>query len=143
MADTRRSHSLSGSSKLLLGTKLFAPAARPGLVSRPRLIEQLDAGLSARLILDDYHTITEPAIHRAVAFLLERLPPKMHLVISTRSDPPFPLARLRSHGQMLEVRADALRFTPEEASAFLNSAMGIALPQGHVSALGAGLPCSL
>lgn len=64
------------------------------------------------LILDDYHLITSPAVHHAVAFLLEHLPENFTLAIGSRSDPPLPLARLRTGGRMLEVRAANLRFTP-------------------------------
>ena len=65
----------------------------------------------AVLVLDDYHVIDEPAIHRLVASLVERLPPGARLAIATRADPPLPLARLRARGELLEVRAEDLRFT--------------------------------
>ena len=87
------------------------------------------------LILDDYHTITSTAVNSAVAFLLENLPPNLHLVISTRADPPIPIARLRSRGQVAEIRTDDLRFTPDEAAAFLNQTMGLALSPEQVAAL--------
>ena len=87
------------------------------------------------LILDDYHVIDAEPIHRAVAFLLEHLPPRMHLVIATRSDPPLPLARLRGRGELTELRASDLRFTPEEAAAFLNEAMGLGLSAADVAVL--------
>jgi LuxR family maltose regulon positive regulatory protein len=70
------------------------------------------------LVLDDYHLIEAPAIHQAVSFLLERLPPQLHLVITSRANPPFPLARLRGRGELSEVRAADLRFSTAEASAF-------------------------
>ncbi len=83
------------------------------------------------LILDDYHLITSPAVHHAVAFLLEHLPENFTLAIGSRSDPPLPLARLRTGGRMLEVRAANLRFTPAETSEFLNELMRLDLsPQG-------------
>ncbi len=85
--------------------------------------------------LDDYHSITDPAIHSAVALFLERMPPQVQLAIATRFDPPFPLARLRAQGRMVEVRAGSLRFTPEEASSFLNDSMGLALPDDEVLTL--------
>lgn len=87
------------------------------------------------LVLDDYHAIENPAVHEAVAYLLDRLPPQLHLAIITRSDPPLPLSRLRVRGQMAEVRADDLRFSMEEATAFLNQIWGIDLDPEHVAAL--------
>ena len=218
---------LPHASQLLIGTKLFVPAPRPDLVSRPRLLEQLDAGLSARLILlsgpagfgkttllaewlgsrrltacwlsldpsdnspatflsyllaalrialphlgeellsplrssqpppweavlpvllnelssapdglilvlDDLHVITSPSINAAVAFLLDNLPPQIHLVIATRADPVVPLARLRSRGQLVEIRVEDLRFTAEEAAEFLNRTMGLSLSGEQVLAL--------
>jgi LuxR family transcriptional regulator, maltose regulon positive regulatory protein len=87
------------------------------------------------VILDDYHVIDAEPIHRAVAFLLEHLAPQMHLVIATRSDPPVPLARLRARGELTEVRAFDLRFTPEEAAAFLNEAKGLGLSAADVAIL--------
>lgn len=70
------------------------------------------------LVLDDYHVIETPAIHQAVTFLLERLPPQLHLVITSRANPPLPLARLRGRGELTEVRAVDLRFTTAETVAF-------------------------
>ncbi len=87
------------------------------------------------LVLDDYHAITELVIHEAIGFLLDRQPPHMHLVITTRHDPPLPLSRLRGRGQMTEIRQDDLRFTPEEAAAFLNRSMGLRLTPSEISAL--------
>ncbi len=87
------------------------------------------------LVLDDYHAITSPAVHGAVAYLLEHLPPSLHLVIATRSDPPIPIARLRARGLVVEVRADDLRFTADEAAAFLSQTMGLALSSDQVAAL--------
>jgi LuxR family maltose regulon positive regulatory protein len=87
------------------------------------------------LALDDYHTIKAQPIHQAVAFLLDHLPPQVHLVIASRSDPPLSLARLRGRGQLTELRVDDLRFTADEAAAFLNEAMGLALSTKEVAAL--------
>jgi LuxR family transcriptional regulator, maltose regulon positive regulatory protein len=87
------------------------------------------------LVLDDYHLIAHEAVHGAVTFLLDHLPPQAHLVISSRADPPLPLARLRARGQMTEIHADDLRFTPEETVAFLRGSMGLDLPEGSVAAL--------
>ena len=87
------------------------------------------------LVLDDYHTIAAPALHSALAFLLEHLPPQMHLIVAGRSDPPLPLALLRSRDQSIELGAADLRFSPEEAAAFLNRAAGTALSPADVAAL--------
>lgn len=87
------------------------------------------------LILDDYQTITEVAIHQALTYLLKNLPAQAHLVLVSRSDPPLNLARLRGHGQLVEVRADALRFTPDEVAAYLNDQMNLALQPGDIQAL--------
>lgn len=87
------------------------------------------------VVLDDYHAIDAPEVHEAVTFLLEHLPAQLHLVVATRSDPPLALARLRSRGQLTEVRAADLRFTPEEARRFLNQVMGLDLTAADVGAL--------
>lgn len=89
------------------------------------------------LVLDDYHTITEPGVHEAVSFLLERQPPQLHLVIVSRQDPPLPLSRLRGRGQVTEIRQSDLRFTLEEATTFLNRSMGLNLKTSEVAALDA------
>jgi LuxR family maltose regulon positive regulatory protein len=90
---------------------------------------------STVLVLDDYHVIEGQAIHDALAFLVEHLPPQMHLVIATREDPHLPLAKLRARGQLRELRASDLRFTYPEAAEFLNQSMGLDLPAEDVSAL--------
>ncbi len=87
------------------------------------------------LVLDDYHVIDAQAIDQALTFLLEHLPPQMHLVITTREDPQLPLARLRARGQLTELRAADLRFTPAEAAEFLNQVMGLDLSAEDVAAL--------
>lgn len=211
----------------LLTTKIYAPAARSDVVPRPRLIEQLQSGISGKLtlisapagfgktslardclssldqpaawlslderdndltcffsyliaalrqidpnigrslqnifasleppplqsvitilinaiaispdpfviVLDDYHVIREIPIHEAMRHLLDRQPPKMHLIITTRADPPLPLARLRAQGQMTEIRARHLRFTKEETDSFLNEQMGLGLTEDEVATL--------
>jgi LuxR family maltose regulon positive regulatory protein len=213
----------------LLQTKLYVPPIRPGLVSRPRLIEQLNTGLHRKLtlisapagfgkttllsewiagseprmrvawlsldegdndpvrfltyfvaalktvetgigdtaiavlqspqllpnepvvtalineiagcsddlilMLDDYHLIDSQPVHYAVAFLLDHQPPNMHLVITSRADPPLPLSRLRGRGQLTELRAPDLRFAPDEAAAFLNQAMSLELSAQDLAAL--------
>ena len=87
------------------------------------------------LVLDDYHLIEAMPVEQALGFLVEHLPPQMHLVIVTREDPPLPLARYRARGQLAELRAADLRFTPAEAAEFLNQAMGLALTPDDIDAL--------
>ena len=87
------------------------------------------------LVLDDYHVIDSKPVDEALTFLLEHLPPQMHLVIATREDPHLPLARLRARGQLTELRAADLRFTPAEAAEFLNQVMGLNLSAEDIAAL--------
>jgi LuxR family maltose regulon positive regulatory protein len=87
------------------------------------------------LVLDDYHLIEAQPIHGALTFLLDHLPPQMHLVIATREDPLLPLARLRAQGQLTELRATDLRFTSSEAAEFLNQVMSLGLSAEDVAAL--------
>ena len=87
------------------------------------------------LVLDDYHAIDSEGVHRIVSFLLERLPEGAHLVLSSRVDPPLPLARLRARNQMAELGADDLAFTREEAAAFMKGVMGLDLSAEDVATL--------
>src|SRR6266516_4151581 len=87
------------------------------------------------LVLDDYHVIDAKPIDHALTYLVEHLPPQMHLAIATREDPPLPLARLRVGGHLTELRAVDLRFTPSEAAAFLNQVMGLNLSAQDIAAL--------
>ncbi|HKY44697.1 MAG TPA: LuxR C-terminal-related transcriptional regulator [Pyrinomonadaceae bacterium] len=87
------------------------------------------------LAFDDYHVIKEHGIHEALSFLIERLGPHAHALIATRSDPPFPLGRLRARGDLKELRASDLRFDTSEAAAFLNDVMDLELTAKDVSAL--------
>jgi LuxR family maltose regulon positive regulatory protein len=89
----------------------------------------------ATLILDDYHTIESQPVDQAIGFLIEHLPPQMQLVVASRIDPSLPLSRLRASGQMSEIRAHDLRFTPEEAALFLNQAMSFNLSTRDIAAL--------
>jgi len=95
------------------------------------------AGLEepAILVLDDYHLIDNTLSHEMLEYFLEHQPRHAHLVITTRSDPPFPLARLRARGQMVEIRARDLRFTEEEASLFFSQSMQIVLKEEDIRAL--------
>ena len=100
------------------------------------LVNELAAvGFDIVLVLDDYHVIETAEIHDQVAFLLEHLPPSVHVVITTRADPPFPVARLRAQGQLVEVRAADLRFTRDETASYLNEAAGLDLEASQVGAL--------
>jgi LuxR family transcriptional regulator, maltose regulon positive regulatory protein len=87
------------------------------------------------LVLDDYHVIDAKPIDQALTYLVEHLPPHMHLVITTREDPHLPLARLRARGHLTEVRTADLRFTPSEAAAFLTQVMGLPLSAQDIAAL--------
>jgi len=95
------------------------------------------ASLSQRiiLVLDDYHAISNLSVHEDVTVLLEGLPPALHLILSTRVDPPLPIARLRVRGQLSEIRAADLRFTTQETARFLNQKMGLRLSARDVEAL--------
>src|ERR1700704_1811157 len=87
------------------------------------------------LVLDDYHVIDARDIHDGMVFLLEHLPPRLHLVIASRADPPLPLARLRARGELVEIRAADLRFTPDEAAVYLNQEMGLDLTAHDIAVL--------
>src|SRR5436190_14800648 len=87
------------------------------------------------LVLDDYHVIDAKPVDMALAYLVEHLPPQMHLVIATREDPDLPLARLRARGHLTELRATDLRFTASEAAGFLTQVMGLNLSTEDIAAL--------
>ena len=87
------------------------------------------------LVLDDYHVIDAPSVQDGMVFLLDHLPPGLHLVIASRADPALPLARLRARGDLVEIRAAELRFTPDEAAAYLNGMMGLQLTARDVTVL--------
>lgn len=87
------------------------------------------------LVLDDYHMVDSRAIDHALTFLIDYLPPQMHVVLTTREDPNLPLARLRARSQLTELRVKDLRFTADEATAFLNQVMGLNLSAPDIAAL--------
>ena len=87
------------------------------------------------LIMDDYHLIDSQKVHESLNFLLENLPPQMHLVIATREDPPIQISRLRARGQLNELRALDLRFTGKETAVLLNQVMGLNLSAEDIAAL--------
>src|SRR6478672_3755956 len=125
---------LAGRVSPLLGPPL--PRSFEGLVTA--LVNELAADPGpdgALLVLDDYHLVDSGPVHESVALLLENLPPGLRVVVSSRASPPLPLARLRARGQLAELRAADLRFTPEEAAALLGEAAGPGLPGTAVAAL--------
>jgi LuxR family maltose regulon positive regulatory protein len=108
----------------------------PGEAALVALLNDLDAiSNDVVLVLDDYHVIDARDVQDGMAFLLEHLPPQIHLVIGSRTDPALPLARLRGRGELVEIRAADLRFTPGEAAAYLNGVMGLVLTARDVAAL--------
>jgi LuxR family maltose regulon positive regulatory protein len=117
-------------------TVLYAPQPPPPDSILTALLNDITT-VSDRfiLVLDDYHVIETKAVDQALAFLIEHLPPQLHLVIATRQDPNLPLARLRVRDQLTELRATDLRFTPTEAAAFLNQMMGLNLSAEDITAL--------
>ena len=102
----------------------------------PSLLNELSAvGSPLVLILDDYHLVTDAACQQSLTFFLDHLPAGVHVVVSTRADPPLPLARMRARGELAELRVLELEFTEEEASVLLNGAMGLALSTEDVERL--------
>jgi LuxR family maltose regulon positive regulatory protein len=87
------------------------------------------------LVLDDYHVVDAGDVQEGMAFLLDHLPPWLHVVIASRADPALPLARWRARGELVETRAAELRFTPDEAAVYLNETMGLQLTARDVAAL--------
>jgi ATP/maltotriose-dependent transcriptional regulator MalT len=102
----------------------------------PVLINELDATREeVVLVLDDYHLITHEGIHDGVRFLLQHLPHAVELVVSTRTEPPFPLSRLRANGELVEIDAGALAFSDDEADALLNDLHGLEVDGEAVATL--------
>ena len=115
---------------------LQSPQIPPAKTLLTPLVNELAAcSESIILALDDYHVISNPDIHAGITFLLDYLPEGFHIVISTRADPPLPVARLRAQGGLTEIRVEHLRFTTDEASAFLNEIMGLDLSPDEVQTL--------
>ena len=120
-------------------------SSRPDLLSpRPLILKQTitdlvnditSTNLEFVLVLEDYHLIDNSEVHASVTFLLEHLPPQMHLIITTRSDPPLQLALWRGRAQMREIRAEDLRFTPDEAVFFINQTMQLSLTKQDIASL--------
>jgi LuxR family maltose regulon positive regulatory protein len=128
----------AAAARLVDGTR--DPAALAGQAFDPELVlagvlDDLEAaGPGVVLVLDDYHLIDESGIHQLVNSLIDRLPPGARLAISTRADPPLPLARLRARGELLEIRSEDLRFTRGEAADLLRSA-GVDLAEPEIETL--------
>src|SRR5690606_5415073 len=107
---------------------LHSPQPPPSKVLLTALLRRFEAFPNDFvLVMDDYHLITAPPVHEVMMYLIDHLPARMHMVITSREDPPFPLARLRARGQLAEIRADDLRFTPDETAQFLGQMVGIRL----------------
>jgi LuxR family transcriptional regulator, maltose regulon positive regulatory protein len=115
---------------------LQAPQPPPIETVLTALLNDLGATASEIvLVLDDYHVIDAGDVQEGMAFLLDHLPPWLHLVIASRADPALPLARWRARGELVEARAAELRFTPDEAAVYLNETMGLQLTARDVAAL--------
>lgn len=109
--------------------EVMANTQPPAIAGWMRLLVNPLCRLPGRLclVLDDLHLIHEPTVHEALAFLLEHRPPRLHLLLGSRREPPFSLARLRGRGRLLEIRADDLRLTPAETARFCNDLMQLGL----------------
>jgi LuxR family maltose regulon positive regulatory protein len=92
-------------------------------------------GEQLAIVLDDLHVVDNPATHDGIAFLVDNLPANVRVVIASRTDPPLPLARMRARGELVELRAADLRFTPDEISAYLNGVMGLSVADDDISKL--------
>jgi LuxR family maltose regulon positive regulatory protein len=102
----------------------------------PRLLNEIaELPTPAVLALDDYHLIDDAAIHDGMAFVIEHLPPTLEIAMTTRAEPPLPLARLRVRGELLEIDAAALRFTPQEADRLLNGILEVGLASDGVETI--------
>ena len=101
----------------------------------PRLINELDGQGEITLILDDFHRVSSEPARTSVRWFIEHAPPRIHVVLATRTEPSLPVASLRAHGELLELRAADLRFTYEEADAFLNGRLGLDLTAEDVDSL--------
>lgn len=120
---------------------LAASAPEPLSAPPEAVITALINGLAAHpdevwLVLDDYHLVEGRGVHEGLTLLIDRLPPNAHVLLSTRSDPDLPLSRWRGRGELVELRAADLRFTTDEAAAYLRSATGLDLGPADVALLG-------
>lgn len=116
--------------------ELLASGSTPLEAVLATLVNDLHAdGAQFVLVLDDFHVVENQAVHAGITFLIDNLPANVHLVISSRTDPALPLGRLRARGELIEIRAADLRFTPSEASAYLNDVMDLAVGVDDVATL--------
>lgn len=116
--------------------ELLDSAAVPAEAALTTVVNDLaSAPGSVWLVLDDYHLVDSQELDQGLAFLLEHLPPRVHVIISTRADPGLPLPRWRARGELVEVRAAELRFTAAEAAAYFNEAAGLDLSETDIAAL--------
>jgi LuxR family maltose regulon positive regulatory protein len=116
--------------------KLLASATLPTQQMLISVLNELAAaGVEVWLVLDDYHLVDNHELNKALGFLLDHVPPHVHVVLSTRADPPLPLSRWRTRGQLVEVRAADLRFTTDESTAYLNGVAGLDLAADDLEAL--------
>lgn len=114
------------------GLLAASEAPQPKAILTQLLNELRMLAIPIILVLDDYHLITNSVIHEALTFWVDHLPPSFHLVITTRIDPPLPLARWRVRNQLTELRTDDLRFRLEEVATFLNEVMGLPLTEAEI-----------
>lgn len=114
---------------------LQSPQPLPWEAVLPVLLNEIASSPPFSLVMDDYHAIHTPQIHKMLAFFLDHQPASVHLVLASREDPPLPIPRLRARGQALEVRQNDLRFSPEESGAFLRQVMKLELSYQDVAAL--------
>ncbi len=101
----------------------------------PRLVNELDGQGEITLILDDFHRLSGVPARASVRWFIDHAPPGFQLVLASRAEPALPVAALRAHGELLELRAGDLRFTYEEADAFLNGRLGLGLAREDVEGL--------
>lgn len=123
-----------------IGQELASALASPQPPPLPAVLGDLinaldDVSGEVLMCVDDYHLIHDASIHEGVRYLLEHAPTNLHLLLLTRADPPLPLHRLRARGQLLELRADDLRFTPHEATALLEQTVAHPLAKETVAGL--------
>ena len=118
--------------KLVSANPVVAPVVE---VVLPGLVNELDGQGEIALVLDDFHRLSSVAARASVRWFIDHAPPEFQLVLSSRTEPVLPVAALRAHGELLELRAEDLRFTSEEAEAFLNGRLGLDLVPEDVDAL--------
>ncbi len=117
-------------------TLLHEPQPLPVETILSTLINELSALPDLlSVVLDDYHVIDSASIHEGLAFLVEHMPSQIRLIMTTRTDPPLPLARMRVRSQLLELRSADLRFSPPQIAAFFTDVMGLTLTTQEITAL--------